>query len=53
KAKSPSCGKGLIYDGTFTGGKVSGNGVTAALFIENGITVYTEDEIGELRALLR
>ena len=31
KAKSPSCGKGLIYDGTFSGSKVPGNGVTAAL----------------------
>ena len=48
KAKSPSCGKGLIYDGTFTGGKVSGNGVTAELFLRSGIAVYTEDEIGNL-----
>ena len=37
KAKSPSCGKGLIYDGTFSGSKVPGNGVTAALLLENGI----------------
>ena len=44
KAKSPSCGKGLVYDGTFTGGKVPGNGVTASLLKENGIAVYTEDE---------
>ena len=44
KAKSPSCGKGLIYDGTFTGGKIPGNGVTAALLMQNGIRVYTEDE---------
>ena len=44
KAKSPSCGKGLIYDGTFTGKKIPGNGVTAQLLSENGIRVYTEDE---------
>ena len=44
KAKSPSCGKGLIYDGTFTGGKTAGNGVTAALLMDNGVSVYTEDE---------
>ena len=44
KAKSPSCGKGMIYDGTFTGGKTQGNGVTAALLTENGIAVYTENE---------
>jgi len=45
KAKSPSCGKGLIYDGTFTGGKVAGNGVTAELLMANGFEVYTEDEL--------
>lgn len=45
KANSPSCGKGIIYDGSFTGQKCGGNGVTAQLFMENGITVLTEDEI--------
>lgn len=48
KAKSPSCGKGIIYDGTFTGGKVEGNGVTVQLFRKNGIPVYTEDELDQL-----
>ena len=45
KAKSPSCGKGRIYDGTFSGRLTDGNGVTAKLLIENGICVYTEEEI--------
>ena len=45
KAKSPSCGKGKIYDGTFTKTLIDGNGVTAELLQKNGITVYTEDEI--------
>ena len=45
KANSPSCGKGMIYDGTFTGGKCEGNGVTAELLLANGIPVYTEDEV--------
>lgn len=45
KSKSPSCGKGLIYDGTFTGGKVEGNGVTTELLLANGFTVYTEEEL--------
>jgi len=45
KANSPSCGKGMIYDGTFTGSKCEGNGVTAELLIRNGYKVYTEDEI--------
>ncbi len=45
KAKSPSCGKGRIYDGTFTRTLTDGNGVTAELLLENGIAVYTENEI--------
>ena len=44
KANSPSCGKGTIYDGTFTGGKKPGNGMTTDLLQKNGIPVYTEDE---------
>ena len=49
KAKSPSCGKGLIYDGSFTGAKVPGDGVTAALLAEHGIAVFTEDETAPLQ----
>lgn len=48
KSKSPSCGKGVVYDGTFTGKLVEGNGVTAQLLIDNGIVVMTEDEIEAL-----
>ena len=47
KARSPSCGCGMIYDGTFSGGKKAGNGVTVALFLQNGIKVYTEETITE------
>lgn len=43
KARSPSCGAGMIYDGSFTGAKRQGNGVTAELLIRNGIKVYNED----------
>jgi uncharacterized protein YbbK (DUF523 family) len=42
KENSPSCGSGFIYDGTFSGKKVPGVGVTAALFIRNGIRVESE-----------
>jgi len=45
KARSPSCGKGMIYDGTFSGNKIPGNGVTAELLIRNGIKVITEEEL--------
>ncbi len=44
KARSPSCGKGIIYDGSFTGTKVPGSGVLAQLLLERGIPVYTEEE---------
>ncbi|WP_297519182.1 DUF523 domain-containing protein [uncultured Clostridium sp.] len=45
KAKSPSCGKGMVYDGTFSNIKIKGNGVTAQLFIDNNIKVLTEDDV--------
>ena len=39
KKKSPSCGLGEIYDGTFSNTLTKGNGITANLLIENGIEV--------------
>ena len=39
KANSPSCGCGTIYDGTFSGTRKHGNGVTAAMLLANGISV--------------
>ena len=44
KEKSPSCGSGLIYDGTFSSTLVPGDGVTAELLKANGIAVYGETE---------
>ncbi len=46
KERSPSCGHGCIYDGTFSGTKVPGDGVTARLLEENGILVSGESSIG-------
>ena len=51
KQRSPSCGKGEIYDGTFTGTRVPGDGVTAALLSAHGIRVYGEDDVAELLSL--
>ena len=45
KAKSPSCGKGYIYDGTFSSTLIEGNGITTKLLIENGIEVITEKDL--------
>lgn len=44
KERSPSCGSGEIYDGTFTRSLVAGDGVTAELLKENGIKVYGGSE---------
>ncbi len=43
KARSPACGCGAIYDGSFTHHMVSGRGVAAQLMEEAGIPVYTEE----------
>lgn len=48
KSKSPSCGKGLIYDGSFSKTLKKGDGVCARLLINNEITVFTEDEIDKI-----
>ena len=45
KANSPSCGKGVIYDGAFTGGKREGNGVTVDKLLAEGFIVITENEL--------
>lgn len=44
KSKSPSCGVGYIYDGTFSGKVTEGNGITAQLLMKNGIKVCTEND---------
>ena len=48
KSRSPSCGKGQIYDGTYTKTLTSGNGITAALLLANGIIVLDETELHRL-----
>lgn len=48
KEKSPSCGCGRVYDGTFSGTLTDGDGVTAELLEENGIRVYGESELEKL-----
>ena len=48
KERSPSCGSGQVYDGTFSATLTAGDGVTAALLKENGIAVYGESDIKTL-----
>lgn len=45
KARSPMCGRDRIYDGTFSGTLMAGDGHLAALLRGRGVKVYTEDEI--------
>ena len=45
KEGSPSCGCNLIYDGTFSGKKIPGQGITTTLFKENNIEVFSEKEL--------
>ncbi|MGY2289260.1 DUF523 domain-containing protein [Pseudomonas sp. SDO528_S397] len=52
KANSPSCGNVLTYDGTFSGVKVPGEGVTAALLKRHGVQVFSELQLPEALAAL-
>ena len=47
KAKSPSCGKGKIYDGTFQNQLTTGDGIAVKVLEANGIRVYNEDSLAE------
>src|SRR5206468_3890568 len=52
KDGSPSCGSSFVYDGTFSGARRAGVGVTAALLQENGIRVFGDHEIDAAEAWL-
>ena len=47
KTRSPSCGTGEIYDGSFSGRLVTGTGVTAAALRRAGVLVFNEAELAE------
>ncbi len=53
KARSPSCGAGCIYDGTFSGALTPGDGATAACLIREGIPVYSEETLSALEEKAR
>ena len=48
KERSPSCGSGEIYDGSFSGALVPGWGTAAEALRDAGIKVFGESEISEL-----
>lgn len=43
QSRSPSCGYGKTYDGSFSGNLIEGNGLAADLLAQNGIKIYNED----------
>lgn len=45
KQKSSSCGCGKVFDGTFSGKIIKGDGITTALLKKNGINVISEEEL--------
>ena len=45
QSRSPSCGVKEIYDGTFSGCLVNGNGITSDLLLKNGVKVINESEL--------
>jgi uncharacterized protein YbbK (DUF523 family) len=46
KSKSPSCGCGQVYDGTFTHKAVSGYGLLAEKLLQEDVILYTENSLG-------
>jgi uncharacterized protein YbbK (DUF523 family) len=52
KEGSPSCGSGLLYEGSFSGSTLAGAGVTAELLRQNGIFVFSELQIQQAQAQL-
>ena len=52
KQRSPACGVSCIYDGTYSGRLIPGQGVTAALLRRHGVAVWPEEKIGENQASL-
>ena len=48
KYRSPACGKGMIYDGSFSGKLIPGDGVFVEMLRENGIPCYSENELDDL-----
>jgi uncharacterized protein YbbK (DUF523 family) len=47
KSRSPSCGSGTIYDGSFSGKLIAGDGVFAALLKAHGVEVVSEEDLSD------
>lgn len=49
QSRSPSCGKGLIYDGSFLGRKIAGNGIFVQKLLNENAEIYSELELDQLK----
>lgn len=45
QSRSPSCGVKQVYDGTFSGSKIAGQGVFAGLLLDAGIKVIDVEDL--------
>lgn len=52
KLNSPSCGNKLIYDGSFSGKKIDGQGLTTQMLRESGYKVFGEDDLDKIQKLI-
>ena len=53
KTNSPSCGSRFVYDGTFTGNKIKGQGLTVGCLRAAGFTVFGEDQLNEAEEMIK
>ncbi len=51
QSRSPSCGAGQVYDGTFSRRLIQGDGVTAALLKSKGIKVWNNEEFKAVKGV--
>ena len=52
KERSPSCGNSFIYDGSFSGKVIQGQGLTARKLNEENIIVFSEENLEEIEKYL-
>ena len=52
KSKSPSCGHGLIYDGSFSGRLIEGEGIFTSMCFQNNLKIYSENDLEILKTIL-
>jgi uncharacterized protein YbbK (DUF523 family) len=53
KDGSPSCGSRYVYDGTFSGVRVQGSGITTRRLAQDGIRVFSEEQLADAAEYLR